>query len=48
MYEIERIAIEVASTVACFILVRFRIKPFRLTGKFFHFEVHHVNEWSLR
>jgi hypothetical protein len=31
MYEIERIAIEVASAVACFILVRFMIKPFQLT-----------------
>jgi hypothetical protein len=33
MYETERIIIEVVSTVACFILVRFMTKPFRLTGE---------------
>ncbi len=33
MYDAERIAIEVVSAVACFILVRFMIKPFRLTGE---------------
>jgi len=33
MYEVERITIEVVSAVACFILVRFMIKPFRLTGE---------------
>ena len=31
MYDVERITIEVASAIACFILVRFMIKPFRLT-----------------
>jgi len=33
MYDIERITIEVVSAIACFILVRFMIKPFRLTGE---------------
>ncbi len=33
MYDVERITIEVASAIACFILVRFMIKPFRLTGE---------------
>jgi len=33
MYEVERITVEVVSAVACFILVRFMIKPFRLTGE---------------
>ncbi len=33
MYDAERITIEVVSAVACFILVRFMIKPFRLTGE---------------
>jgi hypothetical protein len=33
MYDVERITIEVVSAVACFILVRFMIKPFRLTGE---------------
>jgi len=33
MYEVERITLEVASAIACFILVRFMIKPFRLTGE---------------
>ena len=33
MYELERITIEVVSAIACFILVRFMIKPFRLTGE---------------
>lgn len=32
-YLIERITIEVVSAIACFILVRFMIKPFRLTGE---------------
>ncbi len=33
MYEVERITVEVVSAIACFILVRFMIKPFRLTGE---------------
>jgi hypothetical protein len=33
MYDIERITIEVISAILCFILVRFMIKPFRLTGE---------------
>jgi len=33
MYDIERITIEVVSVIACFILVRFMMKPFRLTGE---------------
>jgi len=33
MYDSERITIEVISAIACFILVRFMIKPFRLTGE---------------
>jgi len=33
MYDLERITIEVVSAIACFILVRFMIKPFRLTGE---------------
>ena len=33
MYDVERITIEVVSAIACFILVRFMIKPFRLTGE---------------
>jgi hypothetical protein len=33
LYEIERIVIEVVSAIACFILVRFMIKPFQLTGE---------------
>jgi hypothetical protein len=32
-YVVERITIEVVSAVACFILARFMIKPFRLTGE---------------
>jgi len=32
-YDIERITIEVVSAIACFILVRFMIKPYRLTGE---------------
>ena len=31
LYAVERITIEAASAIACFILVRFMIKPFRLT-----------------
>jgi hypothetical protein len=33
MYDLERITLEVISAIACFILVRFMIKPFRLTGE---------------
>jgi hypothetical protein len=33
MYDVERITIEVVSAIACFILVRFMLKPFRLTGE---------------
>ncbi len=33
MYDVERITIEVVSAIACFILVRYMIKPFRLTGE---------------
>jgi len=33
MYDAERITIEVVSAIACFILVRFMIKPFQLTGE---------------
>jgi hypothetical protein len=33
MYEVERITIEVASAIICFVLVKFMIKPFRLTGE---------------
>jgi len=33
MYDVERITIEVISAIACFILVRFMMKPFRLTGE---------------
>jgi hypothetical protein len=33
MYDVERITIEVVSAIACFTLVRFMIKPFRLTGE---------------
>jgi len=33
MYDVERISIEVVSAIACFILVRYMIKPFRLTGE---------------
>jgi hypothetical protein len=33
MYTVERITIEVVSAIACFILVRFMVKPFRLTGE---------------
>jgi len=33
MYHLERITIEVVSAIACFILARFMIKPFRLTGE---------------
>jgi hypothetical protein len=33
MYNVELITIEVVSTIACFILLRFMIKPFRLTGE---------------
>ena len=33
MYDVERITIEVISAIACLILVRFMIKPFRLTGE---------------
>ncbi len=32
-YIVERIAIEVVSAIACFILLRFMIKPFRVTGQ---------------
>jgi hypothetical protein len=31
MYDIERISIEIASALVCFILVKFMIKPFQLT-----------------
>ena len=33
LYGVERITIEVVSAIACFILVRYMIKPFRLTGE---------------
>jgi hypothetical protein len=33
MYEIERIAVEVVSAIACLILLRFMVKPYRLTGE---------------
>jgi len=33
MYDLERIMIEVISATVCFILVRFMIKPYRLTGE---------------
>jgi hypothetical protein len=33
MYNVALITIEVVSTIACFILLRFMIKPFRLTGE---------------
>jgi hypothetical protein len=33
MYDAERITIEIISSIACFILVKFMIKPFRLTGE---------------
>ncbi len=33
MYELERITIETVSAIVCFVLVRFMIKPFRLTGE---------------
>jgi hypothetical protein len=33
LYSIERITIEVVSAIACFILVRFMVKPFRLIGE---------------
>ncbi len=33
MYDVERITIEVVSAIICFILVRFMIKPYRLTGE---------------
>lgn len=33
MYDVERITIEIVSAIICFILVRFMIKPFRLTGE---------------
>ncbi len=33
LYVVERITIEVVSAIACFILVRFMVKPFRLTGE---------------
>jgi hypothetical protein len=33
MYDLERITIEAVSAIACFILVRFMIKPFQLTGE---------------
>jgi hypothetical protein len=33
MYDVERITIEVVSAIACFVLVRFMIKPFQLTGE---------------
>jgi len=33
MYELERITVEVVSAIVCFILVRFMVKPFRLTGE---------------
>jgi hypothetical protein len=33
MYYLERIIIEVVSAIACFILTRFMMKPFRLTGE---------------
>lgn len=32
-YIVERVTIEVVSAIACFILVRFMIKPFQLTGE---------------
>ena len=33
LYTVERITIEVVSAIACFILLRFMIKPFQLTGE---------------
>jgi len=33
MYELERITIEAVSAIVCFILVRFMLKPFQLTGE---------------
>jgi hypothetical protein len=32
-YEVERVAIELISAIACFILLRYMIKPFRVTGE---------------
>jgi hypothetical protein len=36
MFDIERIIIEIVSAIACFILVKFMIKPFQLTGEIRH------------
>ncbi len=36
MFDIERIVIEMVSAIACFILVKFMIKPFQLTGETRH------------
>ena len=33
LFEVERIGIEVVSAIACFILVRFMVKPFQLSGE---------------
>lgn len=33
MYEIERIIVEVASVVACFVLLKFLVKPYQFTGE---------------
>jgi hypothetical protein len=33
LYVVERIMIEIVSAIACFILMRFMIKPFRVTGE---------------
>ncbi len=33
LYELERITLEVVSAIACFILLRFMIKPFQKTGE---------------
>jgi hypothetical protein len=33
MYEVERITIEVVSAIACFILLRYMTRPFRVTGE---------------
>lgn len=33
LYAVERITVEIVSAIACFILVRFMVKPFRLTGE---------------
>jgi len=33
MYDVERITIEIISAIACFILVKYMTKPYRLTGE---------------